>query len=222
MISLLASSRTRSISAENTDGAKGGGAKEEPSPGNAASMLGKGWKVRLAISLAAGKTVTLADSIKGRGHYVGTFLAWTQLSNGWWGEGEIKFYMDGDIGLERGQVRDISGWIHNGMWAYCPEYPGAEITELPHPAFLLLDYPVYLQKFVIGGQTGTHIETRAHVDKAAEPVTALPLGDFYRPPVVNKNSYYMGFEREIGSLPLRWAATVSTAELLIKHGALKR
>ena len=38
----------------------------------------------------------LVDAIKGKGHYVGTFLAWTQLSNGWWGEGEIKFFMDGD------------------------------------------------------------------------------------------------------------------------------
>ncbi|HNT34218.1 MAG TPA: DUF2961 domain-containing protein [bacterium] len=38
----------------------------------------------------------LLDGIKGQGHYVGTFLAWTQMSTGWWGEGEIKFYLDGD------------------------------------------------------------------------------------------------------------------------------
>jgi len=38
----------------------------------------------------------ILDSVKGRGHYVGTFIAWTQLANGWWGEGEIKFFMDGD------------------------------------------------------------------------------------------------------------------------------
>jgi kynurenine formamidase len=82
------------------------------------------------------------------------------------------------------RVRDISGWIYTGMWAYCPEYPGAEITELPHPAFLPPDYPVYLQKFVIGGQTGTYIETRAHMDRGAEPVSALPLDEFYRPAVV--------------------------------------
>ena len=81
-------------------------------------------------------------------------------------------------------IRDISGWVNDGMWSYCPEYPGAEITELLHPTFLPEDYPVYLQKFVIGGQTGTYIETRAHVDKSAEPVTALPLEQFYRPAVV--------------------------------------
>lgn len=39
---------------------------------------------------------TILDGVKGKGHYVGTYMAWTQLSNGWWGEGEIKFYIDGD------------------------------------------------------------------------------------------------------------------------------
>jgi hypothetical protein len=39
---------------------------------------------------------TILDGVIGRGHYVGTFIAWTQLSNGWWGEGEVKFYIDGD------------------------------------------------------------------------------------------------------------------------------
>jgi len=81
-------------------------------------------------------------------------------------------------------IRDITGWIHDGMWSYCPEYPGAEINELPHPAFLPDDYPVYLQKFVIGGQTGTYIETKAHVDRSAEPVSELDLSEFYRPVVV--------------------------------------
>jgi hypothetical protein len=38
----------------------------------------------------------ILDGAKGKGHYVGTFLAWEQLSDGWWGEGEMKFYMDGD------------------------------------------------------------------------------------------------------------------------------
>lgn len=38
----------------------------------------------------------ILDGVKGRGRYVGTFLAWTQMEKGWFGEGEIKFYMDGD------------------------------------------------------------------------------------------------------------------------------
>ena len=39
---------------------------------------------------------TVVDGIKGTGQYVGTYMCWGVNNNGWWGEGEIKFYMDGD------------------------------------------------------------------------------------------------------------------------------
>jgi len=39
---------------------------------------------------------TILDRVKGQGHYVGTYLAWGANNTGWWGEGEIKFYLDGD------------------------------------------------------------------------------------------------------------------------------
>ncbi len=39
---------------------------------------------------------TIIDDIKGRGQYVGTYMAWQVNNGGWWGEGEIKFFMDGD------------------------------------------------------------------------------------------------------------------------------
>ncbi len=39
---------------------------------------------------------TLVDGIQGKGHYVGTYLAWQVNNGGWWGEGEVKFYLDGD------------------------------------------------------------------------------------------------------------------------------
>jgi len=39
---------------------------------------------------------TLLDGVQGWGHYVGTYMAWGVNNNGWWGEGEIKFYLDGD------------------------------------------------------------------------------------------------------------------------------
>ncbi|MDR3707273.1 MAG: DUF2961 domain-containing protein [Capsulimonadaceae bacterium] len=39
---------------------------------------------------------TLVDGITGHGHYVGTYVAWQSNNDGWWGEGEIKFYIDGD------------------------------------------------------------------------------------------------------------------------------
>jgi hypothetical protein len=39
---------------------------------------------------------TILDGVEGAGHYVGTYLAWGVNNSGWWGEGEIKFFMDGD------------------------------------------------------------------------------------------------------------------------------
>lgn len=38
----------------------------------------------------------ILPKIEGKGQYVGTYMAWGVNNNGWWGEGEIKFYMDGD------------------------------------------------------------------------------------------------------------------------------
>ncbi len=225
---MLSDAETRSISAENPDGKKGGGARYVPAPDSHAGDLGQGWKARAFINLPAGSVTTLADidgpgiiqhiwltvhpdlyrngiirfywdgeetpsvecplgdffanghglrydlnsimvavnadggfncywpmpfrkravitienqrdveqkgfyyqvtyaltdvpadaayfhaqwrrslttrenpehvivdGVKGRGHYVGTHISWVQMSNGWWGEGEVKFYLDGD------------------------------------------------------------------------------------------------------------------------------
>ena len=38
----------------------------------------------------------VVDGLKGKGQYAGVYLAWGVNNNGWWGEGEIKFYLDGD------------------------------------------------------------------------------------------------------------------------------
>ncbi len=39
---------------------------------------------------------TVVDGIKGKGQFVGVYLAWGLHNNGWWGEGEMKFFIDGD------------------------------------------------------------------------------------------------------------------------------
>ena len=46
--------------------------------------------------LPYGEVHTILDGVQGHGHYVGTYIAWGSNSNGWWGEGEIRFYIDGD------------------------------------------------------------------------------------------------------------------------------
>lgn len=276
---LLSDAETRSISAENPDGSKGGGAKEVPGPG-ASDMLGKGWKVRPCITLDVGSITTLADikgpgiiqhiwitvdtkayrdciirfywddekkpsietplgdlfcnghglrynvdslpiavnpsggfniyfpmpfrkralitienqrweaidgffyqitysltdvpensayfhaqwrrsmtsrtypehvildGIKGQGHYVGTFLAWTQLSNGWWGEGEIKFYIDDD-----GEYPTICGTgtedYFGGAWCFGANYSTA-----------FLGYPFYRRE---PGEVPKHGLYRWHI-----------------------------------------------------------
>jgi hypothetical protein len=39
---------------------------------------------------------TILDGVKGQGQYVGVYMAWGVNNNGWWGEGEIKFFLDND------------------------------------------------------------------------------------------------------------------------------
>ena len=51
---------------------------------------------RRANPLPYGEVYTILDGVRGQGHYVGTYLAWGVHNCGWWGEGEIKFYLDGD------------------------------------------------------------------------------------------------------------------------------
>ena len=46
--------------------------------------------------LPAMEVHTLLDGVRGQGHYVGTYLAVGVTNTGWRGEGEIKFYIDGD------------------------------------------------------------------------------------------------------------------------------
>ncbi|MDO8686551.1 MAG: DUF2961 domain-containing protein [Clostridiales bacterium] len=43
-----------------------------------------------------GQYYCIIDGIEGQGQYVGTFMSWQQNNSGWWGEGEILMYLDGD------------------------------------------------------------------------------------------------------------------------------
>ncbi len=62
----LTTAETRSISAENPDGSRGGGAKEPVQPGTPSSHLGTGWKVRPCVTIPAGETFEVAN-IEGPG-----------------------------------------------------------------------------------------------------------------------------------------------------------
>ncbi|HZC27168.1 MAG TPA: glycoside hydrolase family 172 protein [Actinopolymorphaceae bacterium] len=38
----------------------------------------------------------LLDGVTGQGQYVGTYVAWGVNNSGWWGEGELKWFIDGE------------------------------------------------------------------------------------------------------------------------------
>ncbi len=78
---------------------------------------------------------TLLDGVQGQGQYVGTFIAWGVNNNGWWGEGEIKFYLDGDekfpticgTGTEDyfcGSYNFDTGKENGGYREFCTPYAG--------------------------------------------------------------------------------------------------
>lgn len=59
-----------------------------------AGYLHASW--RRSNPVAAGDVHTILDAAPGRGRYVGTFLAVGVTYPGWWGEGEVKFHLDGE------------------------------------------------------------------------------------------------------------------------------
>ena len=56
-----------------------------------------------------GEVHTLLDGVEGEGHYVGTYMAWQMNNNIWWGEGELKFYLDDDAKPENSDGELIGG-----------------------------------------------------------------------------------------------------------------
>lgn len=72
----------------------------------------------------------ILDGVKGKGNYVGTYLAWNNLSSGWWGEGEVKFYLDGDEEyptLCDNGTEDYFG----GAWNFGYNFPERDSAEQP-------------------------------------------------------------------------------------------
>jgi len=51
---------------------------------------------RRSLTKAEHPEHVILDDVKGKGLYVGTYLAWNPFSTGWWGEGEVKMYIDGE------------------------------------------------------------------------------------------------------------------------------
>ena len=74
----------------------------------------------------------ILDNVKGKGVYVGTYLAWTALNSGWWGEGEVKFYIDGDTEYpticDNGTEDYFGGAWNFGGYGILPNKPEQEFN----------------------------------------------------------------------------------------------
>lgn len=86
------------------------------------------------------KDYVILNGVRGKGHYVGTYLALTTLERYWWGEGEVKFYMDGDE-----EYPTICGTgtedYFGGSWSYAHQVEGKTVEQNYNSPFL--GYPYY-------------------------------------------------------------------------------
>jgi hypothetical protein len=60
---------------------------------------------------------TILEDVHGRGSYVGTSLALNALQPGWWGEGEVKVYLDGDTEFPTIVDNGIEDYF-GGAWGF--------------------------------------------------------------------------------------------------------
>jgi len=88
----------------------------------------------------AGRDFTILSDVSGAGKYVGTYLAWTSLERFWWGEGEVKFFIDDDE-----QWPTICGTgtedYFGGAWCFYEDREGA-FTETTYST-PFLGYPYF-------------------------------------------------------------------------------
>ncbi len=82
----------------------------------------------------------IVDNVSGPGMYVGTVIGIRPLEGNWWGEGEIKFYMDGDTefpticgtGTEDYLCTGYGMGLYQTPYHGCPLYHYHNSAEYPH------------------------------------------------------------------------------------------
>lgn len=87
-----------------------------------------------------GQDYVILDGVKGQGKYVGTYLAWACLGRYWWGEGEIKMYLDGDDEWPTICGTGVEDYF-GGAWGFAEVIDGKRIVKTYNTAFL--GYPYY-------------------------------------------------------------------------------
>lgn len=106
-----------------------------------AAYLHAQWRRERITTL--GQDYVIVDGVEGAGQYIGTFLALSTLERYWWGEGELKFYLDGD---ERYPTICGTGMedYFGGAWSFAA-HEGNEMRETTYNT-PFLGYPFYADK----------------------------------------------------------------------------
>lgn len=87
-----------------------------------------------------GKDYVIIDGIKGKGTYVGTYIALTTLQRYWWGEGEVKFYIDGDVEYPTICGTGMEDYV-GGSWSFASHPDGKTVENTYCTPYL--GYPFY-------------------------------------------------------------------------------
>ncbi|MBL8765043.1 MAG: DUF2961 domain-containing protein [Phycisphaerae bacterium] len=91
----------------------------EPVPDDAACLHAT-W--RRSMTTRRRPEHVILDGVRGKGHYVGTYIVWNQLSNLWWGEGEVKFFIDGDPPDAPTICGTGAEDYFGGAWGFCMDH----------------------------------------------------------------------------------------------------
>lgn len=89
---------------------------EEPLPQNALRFHAQ-WRRERVTSQS--RDYVILDDVRGQGVYVGTYLAHTALESRWWGEGEVKMYLDGDVEYPTVTSTGTEDYF-GGAWSFGP------------------------------------------------------------------------------------------------------
>ncbi len=86
------------------------------------------------------KDYTVLDDVRGEGAYIGTFIAMSTLSRYWYGEGEMKFYLDGDSDFPTICGTGMEDYF-GGSWSFAKQDGGKTVERTFNSPFL--GYPFY-------------------------------------------------------------------------------
>jgi hypothetical protein len=92
------------------------------------------------------KDYTILDSVKGQGAYIGTYIALTALESRWWGEGEVKMYIDGDDQYPTWCSTGAEDYF-GGAWSFSGSDDPANMSEQTFTG-PYIGFPFYSQTLV--------------------------------------------------------------------------